>query len=174
MKLNLSNEWLAKRAAEEEGHEVSTGRTDMDALLADTKTVEPSPHVFAEASNAHVVAAEIEGPRTAFRMLIHLWRRKKGIRLDQLAKRADVDLAELIAIEQDVRYVPEPRTVYQLAHTLGVPTDRMLQLSGNTVVRDSHFGEQAVRFAARAESLEKLTKDEQRALEEFVKYLSEV
>src|SRR5882762_5407822 len=107
MKLNLSNEWLAKRAAEEEGHEVSTGRTDMDALLAETKTVETGTHVVAKSSSTHVVTAELEGPRTAFRMLIHLWRRKKGIRLDQLAERADVDLAELIAIEQDVRYIPE-------------------------------------------------------------------
>jgi transcriptional regulator with XRE-family HTH domain len=144
----------------------------MDALLAETKTVHRNTHVVAESSSTHVVTAELEGPRTAFRMLINLWRRKKGIRLDQLAERADVDLAELIAIERDVRYIPEPRTVYQLANTLGLPTDRMLQLSGNTVVRDSHFGEEAVRFAARAESLEKLTKDEQSAFEEFVKYLS--
>lgn len=165
MKLNLSNEWLAKRAAEEEGYEVSTGRFDLDPLLAEAKR--------AEASSMHVVSTELEGPRTAFGMLVNLWRRKKGIRLDQLAERADVDLAELIAIEQDVRYIPEPRTVYQLAHTLGVPTDRMLQLSGNTVVRDSHLGEEAVRFAARADPVEKLTKDEHRALEEFVKYLSE-
>jgi HTH-type transcriptional regulator, competence development regulator len=165
MKLNLSNAWFARRAAEEKGNEVSTGQVDLSALLAETKT--------AKASSRRLIAAESEGPRPAFGMLINLLRRKKRIRLDQLAEQADVELAELIAIEQDIRHIPEPRTVYQLARTLGVRTDRMLQLSGNTVIRDSLLGEKAVRFAARAGSVEKLTKDEQRALEEFVKYLSE-
>jgi hypothetical protein len=47
----------------------------------------------------------------------------------------------------------------------------MLQLSGNMIVRDTTLGEQAVRFAARSESVEKLNKEEHTALEEFVKYL---
>jgi transcriptional regulator with XRE-family HTH domain len=165
MKLNLSNEWLAKRAAVEERYDVSAGHVDLEGLLTATKAVEQP--------TTHVTSVELEAPRTAFGRLINLWRRKRGIRLDQLAERANVDLAELIAIEQDVRYIPEPRTVYQLSKTLGVPNERMLQLSGNVIVRDSHLGEEAVRFAARADSVEKLSKDEQRALEEFVKYLSE-
>jgi hypothetical protein len=41
------------------------------------------------------------------------------------------------------------------------------------MVRDSSLGQEGVRFAARSESVEKLSKDEQRALEEFVKFLSE-
>jgi hypothetical protein len=49
----------------------------------------------------------------------------------------------------------------------------MLQLSGNVIARDQTLGQEAVRFAARSESVEKLNKDEQRALEEFVKFLSE-
>ena len=165
MKLNLSKEWLEKRAAAEEGHEVSTGRMDLEGLLAERRVIEQS--------STPNTSIDIEAPRTAFGRLLNVWRRKKGIRLDQLAEQADVDLAELVTIEQDVRYIPEARTVYQLAKTLGVPTERLLQLSGNVVVRDSHLGEEAVRFAARADSVEKLSKDEQRALEEFVKYLSE-
>src|SRR6476660_7157713 len=110
MKLNISNEWLAKRASIEEGHDVSAGHVDLEGLLLDTKTTEPSV--------ANATPIEFEGPRTAFGRLINLWRRKKGFRLDQLAERADVELAELIAIEQDVRYIPEPRTVFQLAKTL--------------------------------------------------------
>lgn len=164
MKLNLSNEWLAKRAAAEEGHEVSTGRVDLDALRVESRTFGASINPF--------VSIEVEGSRTAFGRLINLWRRQRGIKLDQLAERAHVDLAELITIERDVRYIPEPRTVYQLAITLGVPTAGMLQLSGNVIARDSHLGEEAVRFAARADSVEKLSADEHQALEEFVKYLS--
>jgi hypothetical protein len=82
-------------------------------------------------------------------------------------------ITELIEIERNLHYTPEPRTVYQLAKTLELPSERMLELSGNLVVCDSSLGQEAVRFAARSESVEKLSKDEQRALEEFVKFLSE-
>lgn len=163
MKLNLSNEWLAKRAAMEEGHDVSSGHVDLEGLLLDANATKQSV--------ANVTPMEVEGPRTAFGRLINLCRRKKGFRLDQLAERADVELAELIAIEQDVRYIPEPRTVFQLAKILSFPNEKLLQLSGNVIVRDSDLGHEAVRFAARAESVAKLTKDEQLALEEFVKFL---
>lgn len=163
MKLTISTEWLAKRAAIEEGHDVSSGHVDLEGLQLDTSTATPVA--------TNVASIEIEGARTAFGRLINLWRRKKGFRLDQLAERADIELAELIAIEQDVRYIPEPRTVFQLAKALSVSNERLLQLSGNVVARDSALGHEAVRFAARAESVAKLTTDEQMALEEFVKFL---
>jgi transcriptional regulator with XRE-family HTH domain len=118
-------------------------------------------------------SAENESPNPAFGVLINLWRRKKGLRIDALAEAARIDVAELLEIERNLNYVPEPRTVYQLAKTLQLPSERMLELSGNLIVRDSSLGKQAVRFAARSESVEKLSKDEQRALEEFVKFLSE-
>ena len=102
-----------------------------------------------------------------------MWRREKGLRIDQLAEKAKIDTTELIEIERNIHYMPEPRTVYQLATTLGLSNDRLLELSGNLVVRDSMLGQEAVRFAARSESVEKLTKDEQNALEEFVKFLNE-
>jgi len=40
-------------------------------------------------------------------------------------------------------------------------------------VRDRRLGEQAVKFAARSESVEKLSRQEHQALEEFVRYLNE-
>jgi HTH-type transcriptional regulator, competence development regulator len=163
MKLNLSKEWLTKRAELDENAEVSAGVFNLQMLEAERATHE---HVL----TAH---AEVENPRPAFGRLINLWRRKKGLRMDQLADRARIDMGELVAIEHDIHYTPEPRTVYQLAKILGLSIKRMLQLSGNAIVRDSTLGQEAVRFAARSESVEKLTKDEHRALEEFVKFLNE-
>jgi len=54
-----------------------------------------------------------------------------------------------------------------------LPKDRLLQLSGNMIVRDRSLGQQAVKFAARSESVQKLSRQEHQALEEFVKYLNE-
>lgn len=163
MKINLSKNWLKQRAALEENVDVSAGTLNINRL--------PTTHASKIAS-VHP-SAEAEAPNPAFGRLINLWRRKKGLRIDALAEKAKIDVAELIEIEQNLNYVPEPRTVYQLAVTLNLPSERMLELSGNLLPRDPNLGQEAVRFAARAESVEKLTKDEQRALEEFVKFLSE-
>ncbi len=163
MKLNLSKEWLRQRAALDDKADVSAGTLDLDRLPA----VRPSNVISMQAS------AEAESPNPAFGRLINLWRRKKGFRIEVLADKARIDVSELIEIERNLNFVPEPRTVYQLAKTLDLPSERMLELSGNLLLRDSSLGKEAVRFAARSESVEKLSKDEQMALEEFVKFLSE-
>lgn len=163
MKMNLAREWFRQRAALDDKAEVSAGTLNFDRLPA------------ARPPNVRTMQAssEVENPNPAFGRLINLWRRKRGLRIDALAEQARIDTGELIEIEQNLNYVPEPRTVYQLAKTLGLPSERMLELSGNLLVRDSSLGQEAVRFAARSESVEKLSRDEQRALEEFVKFLSE-
>jgi transcriptional regulator with XRE-family HTH domain len=163
MKMNLSKEWLRQRAMLDDKADVSAGTLNLNRLPG----TRPSKVGSIQAS------PEVESPNPAFGRLINLWRRKKGLRIDALAEKARIDVAELIEIERNLNYVPEPRTVYQLAKTLELPSERMLELSGNLIVRDSSLGQEAVRFAARSESVEKLSKDEQRALEEFVKFLSE-
>jgi len=163
MKLNLSQEWLRQRAEFDDKADVSAGTLDISRLPASR----PSNVVAMQPS------AEPESPNPAFGRLINLWRREKGMRLETLAEKARVDIAELIEIERNLNYVPEPRTVYQLAKILGLPSEPLLELSGNLVARDSSLGQEAVRFAARSESVEKLSKEEHRALEEFVKFLSE-
>jgi transcriptional regulator with XRE-family HTH domain len=163
MKLNLRKEWLSKRAEIDDKAEISAGVFSIEML----KPRQQNEKVTS------INASADEDPRPAFGKLINLCRRKKGWRMDELADRADIDPSELIEIERNLHYTPEPRTVYQLAKTLGLSNERLLQLSGNAVTRDSALGQEAVRFAARSESVEKLTKDEQRALEEFVKFISE-
>jgi HTH-type transcriptional regulator, competence development regulator len=164
MKLNLSKEWLTKHAERDDKVDVSAGVFSIDMLKSRQRKDQKISSINASAE---------DDLRPAFGKLINLWRRKKGWRLEELAQRANIDLAELIDIERDMHYTPEPRTVYQLARTLGLSNERMLQLSGNVIERDHTLGQEAVRFAARSESVEKLNKDEQRALEEFVKFLSE-
>jgi transcriptional regulator with XRE-family HTH domain len=164
MKMNLSKEWLIRRAALDEKQDISAGTINLNKLRA------ISPATQAKAVHA---STETENSNPAFGILINLWRRKKGLRIDELAEKARVDVAELFEIERNLHYIPEPRTVFQLAKTFDLPQEKMLELSGNLTVRDSSLGQEAVRFAARSESVEKLSKDEQRALEEFVKFLSE-
>jgi hypothetical protein len=72
-----------------------------------------------------------------------------------------------------VHYVPEPRTVFKLAQTFEVSQRRLMQLAGLAAANDAGLRQEAVRFAARSEAVQKLTPEESSALEAFVAVLSE-
>lgn len=157
MKLTLTKDWLVRRAALENDIDVAAG------LLARHPSFEEEPQPNAPPAEA----------RLALGPLVELMRRKYRMSMEKLAQEARVDLAEIVSIERDPGFRPEPRTVYQIATVLHLPSKGLLQLSGNTVVKDQTFRDEAVRFAARSGSVERLTREEQRALEEYVAFLSE-
>jgi len=154
MKLTLTKDWLVRRAALEADIDVAAGLSARNPFLDD------APPASSEA-------------RLAFGPLVQLMRRKSLMSMEKLAEEARVDLVEIVAIERDPGFRPEPRTVHQIARVLKLPAKSLLQLSGNTVVRDDHFRDEAVRFAARSGSVERLTPEEKSALEEYVAFLSE-
>jgi len=156
MKFTFDKEWLLEQAA------------------AEDKNV---PDIAAGAPPIPLVPPAIATPHqenhyAVFGRLVSLSRRKRGWSVEALARSAGITMAEVIRIELDANYIPGGETVDRLAATLGLPIDRMLQLSGSRTTRDAQFSEEVVRFAARSESMEKLTREEQSALEEFVKFLS--
>lgn len=53
-----------------------------------------------------------------------------------------------------------------------VPERSLLKLSGAAVTRDEGFAEEAMRFAAKSDDMSKLSREEQRVLNEYVKYLT--
>jgi transcriptional regulator with XRE-family HTH domain len=108
--------------------------------------------------------------RTAFAKLIELRRRHHGLSVEQLAKVAGVDLAELVALERE-GVAPRPQALHQLARVLKLPLPRLMQLAGLEGANDRGLDQEAVRFAARSEAVGKLSPEEEEALEDFVKYL---
>ena len=54
----------------------------------------------------------------AFSRLVEYARRSQGLTIEQLAERADVDLAAIVEIETEDTTAPDVRTVYQLAQVL--------------------------------------------------------
>jgi transcriptional regulator with XRE-family HTH domain len=157
-KIALTKEWCMN-ASEREAHaEVGAG------LLA----LESSPEALAGSPQP-----DVDESRIAFGRFVQLMRRKRGLTLEDLETKADIDLGELVSIEEGIPHVPEPRTIYQLAQFFKVPSKGLLQLSGLSKARDARFEHEAVRFAARSESVEKLTDEEAAALERFIAVLSE-
>lgn len=107
-----------------------------------------------------------------FGRLIEYARREQGLTVERLAEQADVDLGELVEIERDDDFMPQLRTVHQLASVLKLPTSRLMQVAGLATPRPSVAGA-ALRFAARSEPTSELSPDEREAFEEFVKVLVE-
>lgn len=153
MKLEMSKAWFLDKVALEQDLDVGAGSLATMPINEDTQTAD-------------------EG-RLAFGTLVHLMRRQRAMSMEQLADDADVELSEILNIEHDFHHRPEPRTVYQIAQVFSLPARRLMQLSGNTQAKDPELGREAVRFAARSDSLEHLTAQEQSVLEDFVAYLSE-
>jgi len=154
MKMEFSKEWLLK---------------DLDKDGADIVTAGKLQNVKGEQSCAPLEIKPVVV--SAFAKLISLKRRDKSLTPEKLANQARIDLDELISIEQRPGYVPEPRTVCNLAAALNLPQEEMLQLSGNKVLRNDKLFAHAEKFAANAPSMEKLNSAERRALEDFVKII---
>lgn len=160
MKLERSKEWWMNRARREGNAAISAGLLAFDPVSEEQPSIEP--------------ASTAEENRIAFGKFVNLMRRRRGMSMEQLADAAEVDAIELLVIEDDLRHIPEPRTVYKLAEAFQVSQRRLMQLAGLTAANDVGLRQEAVRFAARSESVQKLTPEESSALEAFVAVLSEL
>jgi HTH-type transcriptional regulator, competence development regulator len=159
MRIELTKNWclrMAQLEAETDG-EISAGLLAIDPVF-ESKTVP------AESSEETTIA---------FSRFVRLARRSRGLSIEKLAENADVEVVELVSIEENGQYKPDLRTVYQLANFFGVQRANLLQVAGLTAPKDSHIVDEAVRFAARSETVATLTAEERSALEAFVSVLSE-
>jgi transcriptional regulator with XRE-family HTH domain len=153
----MNKEWCMRMAQLEADAEIGAGPLAIDPVF-------DGDAFPAEAS---------EETSVAFSRFVQLARRSRGLSIEKLAETADVDLAELVSIEENGHHKPELRTVYQLANFFGVQRANLLQVAGLTVPKDAHIIREAVRFAARSESVAELTPEERGALEAFISVLCE-
>jgi transcriptional regulator with XRE-family HTH domain len=153
--LNQDATWLRRMAEVEDNAELSVGGLAQELGMF-------GPH-----------AAPTPVAKSAFAKLVGLRRRDMRLTVEQLAERAEVDVADVISIELGQPEQPEPRTVFKLAGALKLPAQKLMQMSGLAVPRDTRFTDAVVRFAARSEPIDKLSKEEHAALEEFVRFLAE-
>lgn len=106
-----------------------------------------------------------------FHIVIRGLRRGKGLGIEDLARRIDVDPEELRALERGSYTRPQPRTLYKLSQFFDVSPQRLMQLAGAVREVPDDVREHASRFAACSESFAKLSSEERKLLDEFVKFL---
>jgi transcriptional regulator with XRE-family HTH domain len=162
MKFERSKEWWLAKARREGDASIGAGLLARDPALSETAT----------SAGADRSLAGVEEMRIAFSRFVKLMRRQRGLSVEKLADEAAVDIGELVSIEEHLDHSPEPRTIYQLARTFNVPQHSLMQLAGLTVANDVGFCREAVRFAARSETTQKLSPAEKAALNAFITVLS--
>ena len=109
--------------------------------------------------------------RYVFQEVLRGLRREKGLRVDDLAKKADISRDELIAMERDDSYKPAPFTLYKLSKFFEISQHKLAVLAGGIKDLSDPVITQASNFAAKSESFAKLTSEEKRTLDEFIKFL---
>ena len=109
--------------------------------------------------------------REAFHLFAQMLRRARGLTVERLAKEVDIDRGELSAMERNPNYRPTPLAIHKLSNFYRVPERRMLVLAGAVKDVPEDVVEQASRFAAQSESFAKLTREEKKALDQFISFL---
>lgn len=109
--------------------------------------------------------------RFAFREVMRSLRKRKGLTADELAAKLDVEREEVTALERQEGYQPSPLLLYKLSRFYDIPQQKLAELAGVVAAVEPSLREQASRFAAQSESFAKLTPEERRTLDEFVKFL---
>ena len=159
MKIEISEEWCMNMAQLEGDAEIGAGPLAIDPAF--------------DNEIALAGACDKEGPNIGFGRFVSLMRRRRGLSIEKFADDADVDMTDLFEIENDPHHKPELRTVHQLASYFDVPRSGLFQVAGLTEPKDARLFDEAVRFAARSESMTALTPEEGAALESFIAVLSE-
>jgi transcriptional regulator with XRE-family HTH domain len=109
--------------------------------------------------------------RYAFHLVLWNLRRDKRLTIDELSHRTEVDRDELLALERDPQSRPTPLTLHKLSEFYGVSPRRMAALAGAVREIPEDVRDRATRYAARSETFAKLTREEKKALDEFMAFL---
>lgn len=158
MKINVTKDWCVTMAKEEAGAEIGAGLLAADPIFDGEEGTGQQPS---------------DDVRLAFGRFVNLMRRARSLSIEKLADDANLDVGDVMSIEEDAHYVPEPRTVYRLAQAFEVPQNTLMELSGLAKPANDQFIEKVVRYAARSEPTAELSAEEQSALDGFIAVLSE-
>jgi len=153
MKINFSEEWHRKWDHLEETCGAEAG---LPPFLDQNQLV-----------GANILDATAQ-LKLAFGKLVKLMRMNLKYSIQDLASKASVDETELKNIEEDPAFIPQLRTVYQLATNFKLPAKKLTLLAGLTQERDPQFTQEALRFAANSKCVSTLTSEEKEALNHFV------
>ena len=116
---------------------------------------------------------EAENVRFAFREVIRGMRKQKGLSIEQLARKIEFPAEDLAEIERDCTYRPSPLALHKLSKFFEIPQRMLAVLAGAITDIPPSLRQRASSFAANSDSFSKLTSEEKKLLDEFVRFLRE-
>jgi transcriptional regulator with XRE-family HTH domain len=107
----------------------------------------------------------------AFQTFIRGLRKEKGLEVNQFSEKSGIDKDNIIAMEKWPGYTPPPFVLHKLSKFYKIPQKSLAVLAGAMKNMPPKIEAEASRFAAQSESFSKLTKEERKTLDAFVKFL---
>ena len=136
-----------------------------DAWVLEMSKAEEGQSVEVGGLYGRLPSLTADASRRSLAQFVGLSRRQLGLSAEELAARAKVELAELLAIETGL--TPNSETVTRVAAFLNVNAEPLLALAGLSRSVDRELGNVAVQFTARLEPVTPLEPREQAALNWF-------
>lgn len=158
MKLQISHEWLARKLELGDDADVGAGGTPLDQFKQDMQQRTVTPSVLAE------VPMELG-------KVLRFVREQRGWTRSELADLADVDGAEIEALETQLTYSPTPRTVGQLADACGFSRRKFIALANHRL--DIAANESTIRYAAKSKGTSSVSDEQYELIRTLVEVLSQ-
>jgi len=114
---------------------------------------------------------EIGTRQLVFQEVVRGLRREKGLGIEQFAETTGIEKADVIAMERHPGYKPSPLIIHRLSKFYNIPQKKLAILAGAIKAMPPKMEREASRFAAQSESFAKLTEEERKTLDEFVRFL---
>jgi transcriptional regulator with XRE-family HTH domain len=161
MKFEITKEWLARKLAQADDTAAGAGGTDFEQLKKETEGRTVTLTVFAET-------------RSELGKVVRFIREQRGWSRQELADIAMINADDVAAIETQADYSLPPRAVIYLADALGLSRNRLQELVGHVIRRDTPASNDTeLRYAANSKGVRSISKDEFDAVRALVEVLTE-
>lgn len=157
MKLEVTDEWLARKLKRCDDLKVAAGGMTAEEFKKDVEERTVTPSVF-----GHIP--------TELGKVVRFVREQHGWTRTELAELANVDTEDIVSLETRIDFDPSPRTVTQLADACHFSRARFIQLANH---RRESAANDGLRFAAKSKSAEVVTDEEYEAIRALVEVLSQ-
>lgn len=158
MKLHISREWLEQKLQQGDDANVGAGGTRLEQFKKDMRQRTVTPAVLAAAP-------------TELGKVLRFVREERGWTRSELAELADVDEADIEALETRKDYDPTPRTVGQLADACHFSRGKFIELAKHrqTVAANDSI----LRYAAKSNTTASVSDEEYEYVRALIEVLSQ-
>jgi transcriptional regulator with XRE-family HTH domain len=109
----------------------------------------------------------------SFQKLMYLCRLKKRWTVEKAAKELGLEPGDIYALERSENYKPTPFVLYRLSQAYDVPQEKLAVLVGAFKKVPNELMKEASRFVAQSDSFDKITNEEKKLVDGFIKILKQ-